>query len=86
MFKCFKFQPLSLVRSYLGEKLAFYFALCGFYNKMLILPSIIGLIVFIYGAATVAGDEPTYVDQSRSICTLSIQRLSLDRLYAVTMG
>ncbi|CAF4552415.1 unnamed protein product [Rotaria socialis] len=40
MRKFFKFQPLSLIRSYMGEKIAFYFALTGFYNQMLILPSI----------------------------------------------
>lgn len=59
MSQMFKFQPLSLIRSYLGEKIAFYFALGGFYNKMLILPSIVGLIVFIYGAASVTSDQPT---------------------------
>ncbi|CAF4482762.1 unnamed protein product [Rotaria socialis] len=54
-----KFQPLLLVRSYMGEKIAFYFAFIGFYNQTLILPSIVGIIIFIYGAATVATDQPT---------------------------
>ncbi|CAF3726519.1 unnamed protein product [Rotaria socialis] len=45
MRKFFKFQPLSLIRSYMGEKIAFYFALTGFYNQMLILPSIVGFII-----------------------------------------
>ena len=43
----------------MGEKVAFYFALCGFYNQMLIIPALIGLIVFIYGAASAATDRPT---------------------------
>ena len=59
MRKCLTFQPFTLIRSYMGEKIAFYFALCGFYNQMLIPPTIIGLIIFIYGAATVASDRPT---------------------------
>ncbi|CAF0944408.1 unnamed protein product [Rotaria sordida] len=59
MRQCLKFQPLSLIRSYMGEKIAFYFALCGFYNLMLIPPSLVGLIIFIYGAASVATDQPT---------------------------
>jgi hypothetical protein len=56
-----KFQPLSLIRSYMGEKVAFYFALAGFYNQMLILPAFVGLIIFIYGAASVSTDQPTLV-------------------------
>ncbi len=55
----FKFQPLSLIRSYMGEKVAFYFAFFGFYNQMLIPPALVGLIIFIYGAASVASDQPT---------------------------
>lgn len=59
MRRCFKFQPLSLIRSYMGEKVAFYFAFSGFYNQMLILPAFVGLIIFIYGVATVFTDQPT---------------------------
>ncbi len=62
MRQCLKFQPLSLIRSYMGEKVAFYFALFGFYNQMLIPPSLVGLIIFIYGAGSVATDKPTLVD------------------------
>jgi hypothetical protein len=61
MRQCLKFQPLSLIRSYMGEKIAFFFALFGYYNQVLIPASLIGLIVFIYGAASVFTDQPTYV-------------------------
>jgi hypothetical protein len=59
MRRCFKFQPLSLIRSYMGEKVAFYFAFFGFYNQMLIPPAIVGLIIFIYGIGSVFSDQPT---------------------------
>lgn len=56
---CLKFQPLSLIRSYMGEKVAFFFALSGFYNQMLIPAAFVGLIIFLYGAGSVASDRPT---------------------------
>lgn len=59
MRQCFKFQPLSLIRSYMGEKVAFYFGLSGFYNQMLVLPALFGFIIFIYGISTVFSDQPT---------------------------
>jgi hypothetical protein len=40
----------------MGEKVAFFFAISGFYTQMLIPAAIIGLIVFIYGAAGVTSD------------------------------
>ena len=61
MRRSLNFQPLSLIRSYMGEKVAFYFALCGFYNQMLIPAAVIGLIVFIYGIGSVFTDQPTYI-------------------------
>ncbi len=61
MRQCFKFQPLSLIRSYMGEKVAFYFALSGFYNQMLIPAAVVGLIIFLYGIGSVWSDQPTYV-------------------------
>ncbi|CAM4838343.1 unnamed protein product [Rotaria magnacalcarata] len=57
--QCFKFQPLNLVRSYIGEKLAFYFAFIGFYNQMLIPAAFVGLLIFIYGAASAPADHAT---------------------------
>ncbi len=59
MRQCLKFQPLSLIRSYMGEKVAFYFALLGFYNQMLVPPALVGLIIFLYGIGSVFTDQPT---------------------------
>ena len=56
---CLKFQPLFLIRSYMGEKMAFHFALSGFYNQMLVPAALVGLIIFIYGAGSVSNDQPT---------------------------
>lgn len=39
-------QPLSKIRFYFGEKIALYFAWLGFYTKMLIFPSIAGIITY----------------------------------------
>ncbi|CAF0848775.1 unnamed protein product [Brachionus calyciflorus] len=53
------YQPIYIIRQYFGEKLAFYFAWLGFYTTWLLLPSIIGLFVFLYGAITLVWDRPT---------------------------
>ena len=47
--KLFKFQPLDAVRDYFGVKVALYFAWLGFYTNLLIFPSVVGMICFIYG-------------------------------------
>ena len=59
MRQCLTFQPVWLIRSYLGEKVAFYFSFFGFYNQMLIPAALAGFIVFIYGIASVFADQPT---------------------------
>ncbi|RLN78126.1 hypothetical protein BBJ28_00025970, partial [Nothophytophthora sp. Chile5] len=41
-------QPLHKIRFYFGEKIALYFAWLEFYTKMLIFPSIAGIITFTY--------------------------------------
>ncbi len=50
----------SSFRTYFGEKVAIYFAWLGFYTQMLIPASIVGLIVFIYGCATLFRNAPRY--------------------------
>ena len=49
-----------MVRSYMGEKVAFYFAAMGYYTMALIPPAIVGLIVFLYGIGSLNSDKPTY--------------------------
>jgi hypothetical protein len=56
--KFLSIQPINLIRKYFGEKLGFYFAWLGFYTFSLILPSIIGLIVFILGVVGAFDDIP----------------------------
>ncbi|XP_051978480.1 anoctamin-9 isoform X1 [Xyrauchen texanus] len=48
---CFRGQPITNVRNYLGEKVALYFLWLGWYTFLLIPAAIIGLIVFLYGLA-----------------------------------
>ena len=45
----YKYQPLHTIRDYYGEEVAMYFAWLGFYTKMLIIPSIVGVLTFIAG-------------------------------------
>lgn len=45
-------------RKYFGEKIGLYFAWLGVYTQMLIPASIVGIIVFLYGCATVDENIP----------------------------
>jgi anoctamin-1 len=56
-----KHQPLDTVKNYFGVKVALYFSWLGFYTNMLILPSILGVIVFIFGLSTMFTNK--YVDE-----------------------
>ncbi|XP_033941649.1 anoctamin-1-like [Pseudochaenichthys georgianus] len=55
----FKYQPIGLVRKYFGEKIGLYFAWLGLYTQMLIPASLVGVIVFLYGCATVDDNLPS---------------------------
>ena len=48
-------------RNYYGSKIAMYFAWLGFYTQMLVIPSIIGLFIFIYGVAYMDDSYPRFV-------------------------
>ncbi|XP_045870365.1 anoctamin-1 isoform X2 [Meles meles] len=55
----YKYQPIDLVRKYFGEKIGLYFAWLGVYTQMLIPASVVGIIVFLYGCATVDDNIPS---------------------------
>ncbi|KAJ4924843.1 hypothetical protein JOQ06_003793 [Pogonophryne albipinna] len=55
----YKYQPIDLVRKYFGEKIGLYFAWLGVYTQLLIPASIVGIIVFGYGVATVDANIPS---------------------------
>lgn len=50
----------SYCRKYFGEKVGLYFAWLGVYTQMLIPAAIVGVIVFLYGCATVDDNIPRY--------------------------
>uniref|UniRef100_A0A671XHR9 Anoctamin n=1 Tax=Sparus aurata TaxID=8175 RepID=A0A671XHR9_SPAAU len=50
---------LVLFRKYFGEKIGLYFAWLGLYTQMLIPASLVGVIVFLYGCATVDDNIPS---------------------------
>ena len=49
---------LCVCRKYFGEKIGLYFAWLGLYTQMLIPASLVGVIVFLYGCATVDDNIP----------------------------
>uniref|UniRef100_A0A665UDP9 Anoctamin n=1 Tax=Echeneis naucrates TaxID=173247 RepID=A0A665UDP9_ECHNA len=55
----YKYQPIDLVRKYFGEKIGLYFAWLGVYTQLLVPASIVGIIVFGYGVATVNTNIPS---------------------------
>nr|CAD7458927.1 unnamed protein product [Timema tahoe] len=58
LVKFSKKQPLWLIKKYFGDKIGLYFAWLGFYTKMLIPASVVGLLCFLYGLASLnSGDN-----------------------------
>nr|CAI5850015.1 unnamed protein product [Callosobruchus analis] len=65
--KCwYKCQPLHTIERYFGTEYAFYFAWLGFYIKMLIPATALGVICVIFGAVTC--DSPYFNYRSYEIC------------------
>ncbi|CAH3190102.1 unnamed protein product, partial [Porites evermanni] len=60
--KWLKYQPLDHVREYFGEKIGIYFGWLGQYTAWLIMPSIVGLLVFLYGYLTLDSEENTALE------------------------
>ncbi|RZC33898.1 anoctamin-5-like [Asbolus verrucosus] len=54
----FTIQPVHLVERYYGPKVAFYFALQSFYNKLLIIPAVIGVITTMAGIISLFLEVP----------------------------
>ncbi|XP_069685470.1 anoctamin-5-like isoform X2 [Periplaneta americana] len=61
--KWYRYQPLDYVKEYFGVKIGLYFAWLGFYTHILLPPSIVGVICFIYSCLTLHTDQP-----SQDIC------------------
>ncbi|XP_055010759.1 anoctamin-1a isoform X2 [Boleophthalmus pectinirostris] len=55
----YKYQPVGLIRKYFGEKVGLYFAWLGVYTQMLIPAALVGVIVFLYGCASVDDNKPS---------------------------
>lgn len=49
---------LYVDRKYFGEQIGLYFAWLGVYTQLLIPPSVLGIIVFLYGIFTVDANVP----------------------------
>lgn len=68
---------LSL-RKYFGEKVGLYFAWLGVYTQMLIPAAIVGVIVFLYGCATVDNNIPR---SPYEICLIGLFALFLYKVF-----
>eukprot|EP01137_Pigoraptor_chileana_P036263 Opistho-2@31530 len=63
----FKLQPIDHIRDYFGEKIGIYFVWLGFYTSWLIVPTLFGLLVFIYGLGKYQNFKPAL-----EVCTSNI--------------
>uniref|UniRef100_A0A8D8VQN5 Anoctamin n=2 Tax=Cacopsylla melanoneura TaxID=428564 RepID=A0A8D8VQN5_9HEMI len=75
----YKYQPLSHIREYFGEKIAIYFAWLGFYTGWLLPAAIVGLLVFLYGVATMNTNQVAHeictIGESITMCPLCDKEL-----------
>ncbi|XP_033847139.1 anoctamin-1a isoform X2 [Periophthalmus magnuspinnatus] len=80
----YKYQPIGLIRKYFGEKVGLYFAWLGVYTQMLIPASLVGVIVFLYGCASVDDNKPSMeicdVRNNITMCPLCDQACSYWKL------
>ena len=63
--KWYKFQPIDNIRDYFGEKIGLYFAWLGAYAHWLLIPSIVGLVIFLISLTYLNNDS-----YSEQVCTL----------------
>lgn len=78
----YKKQPLWLIKKYFGEKIGLYFAWLGFYTKMLIPASAVGLLCFFYGLLSMNSSDniPRYgtqVTPNRSIQFYNVKQAQI---------
>ncbi|KAK7891486.1 hypothetical protein WMY93_023449 [Mugilogobius chulae] len=75
-----KYQPVDLIRKYFGEQIGLYFAWLGVYTQLLIPPSLLGIIVFLYGIFTVDSNIPRYTCllhlSAPPVCSTCLHHLS----------
>ncbi|KAJ3192047.1 Anoctamin-7 [Irineochytrium annulatum] len=57
----FSAAPADMLRNYFGEKVAFYFIYLDFYNSWLLISTIIGLAVFVYGGIRLYIDKKDFL-------------------------
>ncbi|KAJ3207444.1 Anoctamin-7, partial [Dinochytrium kinnereticum] len=60
-------QPIKEVRSYFGEKVAYYFSFLGFYTLWLYFPAILGVIVFLFGVSQTPNDFYASFDNALTV-------------------
>ncbi|KAL3315919.1 Anoctamin-1 [Cichlidogyrus casuarinus] len=54
--RVFKEQPVDYIRLYFGEMFGFYFAWLGYYTMWLVVPTVVGIIVFLSGFIGIRSD------------------------------
>ncbi|XP_069698819.1 anoctamin-4-like [Periplaneta americana] len=65
----YKMQPIHLVKEYFGEEVALYFDWLGHYTKMLVIASVLGILVFLYGLISLRSED---MIPSKEICVSNL--------------